>query len=123
MVFEVCIVVWSSGVLEDGVVQLVGHVDPWQAGHPCEICNLLVAVVARQAHSEHAGIIPCTQNPKAHCPHTSVERFARLPDGLAALFTAPLSFLHFLSTYWQGAGAEAGYGVRSVGPRGYCTLD
>ena len=63
-------VVWDrAGVIKDAGLQLVGHVHPWQALHPSKVCNLLVAVVAGQAQSKHAGIIACTQRQHSGLAH------------------------------------------------------
>lgn len=35
-----------------------------------------------------------------------MQRVACLPDSLAALFMAPLSFPRFLGVHWQGAGQK-----------------
>ena len=49
----------GAGVGKDAAIQLVGHVDARQALHSRKVGDLLVAVVVRQAHGEHAGIVAC----------------------------------------------------------------
>ncbi|KAA6423533.1 MAG: hypothetical protein FRX49_06593 [Trebouxia sp. A1-2] len=62
MVVIVVFVVWDrAGVIKDARLQLVGHVHPREALHASKVCDLLVAVVAGQAQSKHAGIIAFTQ--------------------------------------------------------------
>ena len=56
----ILVIVNSAGVVYNALCQLVGHVDAWQALNAPKVCNLLVAVVARQADCEHAGIKPYT---------------------------------------------------------------
>ena len=66
----VVFVVWDgAGVIKDARLQLVGHVHPRQPLHTSEVCNLLVAVVAGQAQSEHAGVIACTQQQHSGSAH------------------------------------------------------
>ena len=59
VVVEVLVIRNRAGIVKDACIKLVSHVNPRKALHPGKVCNLLVTVVARQAQSEHAGIIAC----------------------------------------------------------------
>lgn len=66
----VVFVVWDrAGVIKDARLQLVGHVHPREALHASKVCDLLVAVVAGQAQSKHAGIIAFTQQQHSGSAH------------------------------------------------------
>ena len=60
IVVEVFVIWYRAGILKDAGFKLVGHVDAGQALHTRKVCDLLAAIVARQAQAKHACIIACS---------------------------------------------------------------